>query len=620
MRLFSRVFATIVILVASAPFASAHSSLSGSNPSDMQTIYADLKVISLDFSEGIALLPDAFTLVNSKGERVLTEEAKLDTLGNISTVSLPLGKKLEDGWYAVGWKVVSSDGHPRTGAFSFSVDANSDGITGESVSLQLLNDVSDPDKSLRPLIQVVRTLGYLTMLLLTGLSVFLLFIFYKPLKKIELIYFRKYLVSISGAGAIITLLNWSLENKVLFASFFTIQNLLILPTGKSYVLRLIIYLLLFSLLLSKKYMSKIILYAPLSIFITLSYVLTGHTAVLAPRWLGGTSLFIHLLTAAIWCGGLFGLFLCLRYLSKNRDGDIEFVLEDKKWIISKFSILASSALAILAIAATSLAITTLGDISKLFSTNYGKALSLKIIFVLLLAIIGAYNHYILIPRITLIDNSFYHNAPVNDTAIAEDLKLRGWLIETSLAKLYRLLKLELLLIVVIAVVAGLLTTHTAPRVQSLYGEESVMSSSDWAFLLPGHAHTPGMDMSSYGRVAAKDETVVQEKTQIVERIVGSGSIESYKVTIALGGSINSPLLYASLLNPAGESGDFQSLEISFMHKKSKVGPLVRNATFRNNRWEIAADDLQINGVLDVTIKARVDNFTFMKGDVLLTIT
>jgi hypothetical protein len=40
---------------------------------------------------------------------------------------------------------------------------------------------------------------------------------------------------------------------------------------------------------------------------------------------------------------------------------------------------------------------------------------------------------------------------------------------------------------------------------------------------------------------------------------------------------------------AEEVTALQSLEISLLYKK--VGPLVRNATFKDNRWKILADDL-----------------------------
>lgn len=135
-----------------APSASAHDQLISSNPTEGQRLGAAPSTITLSFSAELLTLGyeirvmDADSKNWAQGTATLTRES----------LSQPVAVGMPEGEYQVRWRVVSSDGHPINGSYSFlvgetaqagsipdiaaqepaatSVDASeSDSVTGSSV-------------------------------------------------------------------------------------------------------------------------------------------------------------------------------------------------------------------------------------------------------------------------------------------------------------------------------------------------------------------------------------------------------------------------------------------------------------------------------------------------------
>ncbi|WP_245861127.1 copper resistance CopC family protein [Microbacterium aurantiacum] len=112
------VLAAVLMLVTPLP-ASAHDSLQSSSPAADSTVPTLPAELTLTFSAG---------LVDGKGA---TEVVVTDAAGNSvtdgpatvdgATVTQPLVSEADAGVYRVIWKVVSSDGHPTSEEFSFTV-------------------------------------------------------------------------------------------------------------------------------------------------------------------------------------------------------------------------------------------------------------------------------------------------------------------------------------------------------------------------------------------------------------------------------------------------------------------------------------------------------------------
>ena len=108
--------AAFILFLASPAFAHAH--LMSEQPADGATVTAAPSVLTLTFSEGVALKFTGITLAGPSGP-VTPGAATLDAAG--TTLSLPLDAPLPAGSYSVAWHALSTDGHKTTGTYAFTV-------------------------------------------------------------------------------------------------------------------------------------------------------------------------------------------------------------------------------------------------------------------------------------------------------------------------------------------------------------------------------------------------------------------------------------------------------------------------------------------------------------------
>ncbi len=128
------------IEIAHARPAHAHDQLVRSNPEDGAVVDARPSAISLEFSDRLIDIGAAVHLVDDSGTTVA--EAPPTINGPTVTQSVPPG--LPDGAYRVLWRVVSSDGHPISGAFGFTIR------TGQSTSSAAPDDHNPASNSSPP--------------------------------------------------------------------------------------------------------------------------------------------------------------------------------------------------------------------------------------------------------------------------------------------------------------------------------------------------------------------------------------------------------------------------------------------------------------------------------------
>ncbi|WP_107415680.1 copper resistance CopC/CopD family protein [Actinacidiphila paucisporea] len=118
--------ALFAVLLATAAPASAHAALIRTDPADGSVVQTAPQQVVLTFSEGVLLSADSLRVLDPAGANVATgvpgHAAGKDS-GSTATVALRTG--LGNGTYTVAWKAVSQDSHPVAGAFTFSVGAPS---------------------------------------------------------------------------------------------------------------------------------------------------------------------------------------------------------------------------------------------------------------------------------------------------------------------------------------------------------------------------------------------------------------------------------------------------------------------------------------------------------------
>ena len=114
--------ATIAALAVAAP-ASAHDTIVSSTPAaDSQLTTAPTEVV-LTFSNNLISLDEnsgtAMTVADESGEDWVAGEPTITA----DSVTVPLAEGMPNGAYTVTWQVVSSDGHPTSGEYAFSLAA-----------------------------------------------------------------------------------------------------------------------------------------------------------------------------------------------------------------------------------------------------------------------------------------------------------------------------------------------------------------------------------------------------------------------------------------------------------------------------------------------------------------
>ena len=112
--------AVVAMLAVAAP-ASAHDELVSSTPAfDAQLTTAPEQVV-LTFSDNLLELEGnngtAMTVVDESG----TDWVAGDPVISADTVTVPLKSGMPNGSFTVTWQVVSSDGHPTSGEYAFSL-------------------------------------------------------------------------------------------------------------------------------------------------------------------------------------------------------------------------------------------------------------------------------------------------------------------------------------------------------------------------------------------------------------------------------------------------------------------------------------------------------------------
>jgi copper resistance protein C len=109
---------SVVLMVAAAVPASAHAALVGTEPEQDATVADELDVVVHEFNEVVEGSLSEVEVVAPNGERVDSGELEQDDV----VLSQPLGQLPEGGPYTVSYRVMSADGHPVDGEWTFTYD------------------------------------------------------------------------------------------------------------------------------------------------------------------------------------------------------------------------------------------------------------------------------------------------------------------------------------------------------------------------------------------------------------------------------------------------------------------------------------------------------------------
>lgn len=118
LRVLGGVLAAFAVVLVTAAGAQAHVTFTGSNPADGSRTATLPTSLTLRFTEELSP-PAAVVLTAPDGSTTTAGEPRID--GQDVVVDLDPGAGESEGTYAVAFRVVSVDGHPVSGRFTFVV-------------------------------------------------------------------------------------------------------------------------------------------------------------------------------------------------------------------------------------------------------------------------------------------------------------------------------------------------------------------------------------------------------------------------------------------------------------------------------------------------------------------
>ena len=453
-RISRSVFALVIALgaVLFAPsIAAAHTDFESSQPADGSTVDGPLEVVILDFTGTPTAIDDGIVVADADGVQYIPISVVQDDL----RITATFDPALDEGSYTLVWQVRSDDTHIKSDSLSFLVAApvatsiaDSETATAATTTIPLRADAAAPVAppaapvlvdidDANSVMRMGRLIFFPSAVLAIGVLAFAAFAFVGRRKEVgTLIRLVRWLGVGVAMGALIEVVG-------LETLFGGIGEVFDETPGRAALARLVGGLMLVVGFVSirsgrvtsrgtgvPRSLSAAVLadqVAPhtvnpraesgpwrptagdsvglIGLFVVLlSFAFDGHTLSEGPRLLHALLSVVHVASAGVWAGGVLALAVVLRRRHNDRadSNGVEMIL--------KFSVVAMFSLALAGLAGVVMALFIDSDVLSYLSTDWGRVLIVKVLFVSAAAALGAYNHFNVLPGL--------ESAP-NDPAIIE---------------------------------------------------------------------------------------------------------------------------------------------------------------------------------------------------------
>lgn len=360
-----------IVLWVSATFAFAHASLLDTQPSDDALLVAAPTEVRLRFNEPVA--PLVFKLLLPNGSVVPLDQISTERDG--LRVTLPARDAA--GTYLLSWRVVSADGHPVGGALTYSVRSRS--------GVSRIAAASTPP-ALRAGIWLTRLALYLVFF--GGLGAVL----FRAVIPATAPPSTRWPRAVLLAGVLILPMSVGMQGlDALAAPWSALRTLAPWRTSLATSYGVTAGLMLASLItasLAAWTRGRLVRPAALAALLLLAAALaaSGHASSAMPVWLARPAVAIHVVAVTLWIGSLLPLLLALR--EQRGVAPLMRFSRAIPWVV--LMLIASGA---------TLTVLQLDGVPSLWRTNYGRILSAKLVFVLALLGVAAFNRYRLTEKV-----------------------------------------------------------------------------------------------------------------------------------------------------------------------------------------------------------------------------
>ena len=393
-------FACLLLLVP-AQAAWAHAALLRTTPQASVTVNGSPSQVTLTYSEAVEPRFAVVSVTNAAG-RQQTSGSPQASPSDPDTLDVPVNK-LAPGWYLVYWRVISADGHPVRGAFTFAVGPNP-GPAPQFVIPSLSESAATPG------LVTARWAAFLTIMLAVGLFSMRTLIA-RPAAAAAPRAMRALSIAfgICLLAGLIAIPVYMVVTTASFALRSVLDITQIVPLIRSSALgRALVDLEVVAALfgLAAAVAIRIDRGGARSIAALLAMVgavlaggamlavpgLAGHAAQTSPAALSLTFDWVHLVAGSLWIGGLAGLLVLLAFAGERR-------AEVLATSVPRFSKLAiASVLAVIA-SGVGASILHLPTLATLWQTSYGKAILVKVGLLCVALVLGGLNFARTSPRL-----------------------------------------------------------------------------------------------------------------------------------------------------------------------------------------------------------------------------
>ncbi len=375
-------------LLATAGPAAAHAQLISTDPTDGALLQQAPDQVTLTFNEPVRLTAQEITVYDADGQTLPSEAV---STGTEVTIDLPDADELGRGTFVVGWFVLSADGHPISGSLTFSVGERSDEVAEPPPPPTSSGAVTAAQG-------IVGGLLYLGLFVAAGLACFVVLVLptsYDGDRVRRQV--RRLTRLAAGLGALAALA--AIPIASVYARGAELSDVLsgfdaaLVVDELVSAAMLVVGLGVVAATIRDRAPSRrerFVLLGGATLALAAPAVV-GHTRSYQPTSLLIASDIVHVTAGAVWLGGLVGLVLALRALAGRE--------QLAATTLTRFSTLAGGLLLAIAAAGTVLAWRILGSWSAFVDTGYGVLLLVKIGLALVVAGLGAWNRFRLLPQV-----------------------------------------------------------------------------------------------------------------------------------------------------------------------------------------------------------------------------
>jgi copper transport protein len=393
--------ALVVVAVAGAlvlPAAAwAHAVLVRTTPVPSSVVNRAPPVVLLTYSEAVEPRFAIVSVTNAAGRQQIAGSPRRSAT-DPSTLVVPLNR-LAQGWYLVYWRVVSVDGHPVRGAFTFAVGPN----PGPAPQFPV---PSISETAATPSLVTARAIVFLSVMAAIGLFILRIATARPLVRRVSKTRLRAVSVAF-GIAAVIALIAIPVYVVMATAQFalrsaFDLGNVLPLlrdsAFGRGYLdLELIFVLFVLAAALAlwvdrperaQRSIAELLSAAGALLAAAATLLvpgLSGHAGQTSPRGLSVALDWLHLAAGSFWVGGLIGLLVLWWSLPVARR------VAGLMVCVPRFSNTAFASVLLLIGSGVGASIIHLPTFSSLWQTSYGQALLVKIGLLGVALMLGAVN-------------------------------------------------------------------------------------------------------------------------------------------------------------------------------------------------------------------------------------